>query len=394
MTRRRARRGSLAVLVGVAAVAVGCNAILGIEGASFDPSQPPLGSDGSPTQDGPISTQDGAVGSDVQVDACTSSTLSTDPKNCGACGHDCLGGACVAGRCQAVKLATDTMNGLTTRILVDATHVYWMNEKTFELARIPKNAAPGAAREVLYKGTGTFGNQPALTNDDVAFVGPGGDRIALCKKTGCLDGGVRTVGSGIAPAAFALDPNGKTLWFSDATRFGNVVGPDYTTLTFPPSLMNEQLLVNFAVDVAGLVWTTIGAGNAGRELRSGDGVESTFTLAPFAPAFVSEVALKGNNAYVIVGGQGIYSVSRAGGTPVPVVLGQGYQVGLVVDETHLWFLKGTAPTAVQRCPLVGCKQPEEMAAGFDTPKALAVDATAMYVYVDGQQGGALLRIAR
>lgn len=392
MTRHRARR---TMIVGVAVILVGCNAILGIEGAAFDPSQPPLGSDGSPTQDGPITPPaDGPVGSDVQVDACTASTLSTDPKNCGACGHDCLGGTCTAGRCQPVKLATDPMTGLTANVLVDATHVYWTNEKTFELSRIPKNAAAGAPREILYKGTGTFGNQPALTADDVAFVGPGTDRIGLCKKTGCLDGGVRTVGSGLAPAAFALDPNGKTLWFTDADRFGNTVGPDYSVTTFPPSLMNEQPLVNFAVDKAGLVWTTVGAGNLGRELRSGDGVESTFTLAPFAPSFVSEVALKGNNAYVIVAGQGIYMVSRASGTPLPLAMGQGYQVGLVADATHLWFLKNNAPTAVQRCPLVGCTQPEEMAAGFDTPKALAVDATAMYVYVSGQQGGALLRIAR
>jgi hypothetical protein len=31
----------------------------------------------------------------------------TDPNNCGACGHNCLGGACVAGQCQPVILSAN-----------------------------------------------------------------------------------------------------------------------------------------------------------------------------------------------------------------------------------------------------------------------------------------------
>src|SRR6266487_1268757 len=31
-------------------------------------------------------------------------TLETDPKNCGACGHDCLGGKCEGSVCQPLKL--------------------------------------------------------------------------------------------------------------------------------------------------------------------------------------------------------------------------------------------------------------------------------------------------
>jgi cysteine-rich repeat protein len=32
-------------------------------------------------------------------------TLTTDPLNCGVCGHDCGGGSCIAGKCQPVQLA-------------------------------------------------------------------------------------------------------------------------------------------------------------------------------------------------------------------------------------------------------------------------------------------------
>lgn len=34
------------------------------------------------------------------------SDTTSDPNNCGSCGHDCLGGACTAGRCQPRPLAT------------------------------------------------------------------------------------------------------------------------------------------------------------------------------------------------------------------------------------------------------------------------------------------------
>jgi hypothetical protein len=48
--------------------------------------------------------------------------LSGDPAHCGACDHDCLGGACVAGRCQPLEVAS---SGSPWEIVADATHVYW-----------------------------------------------------------------------------------------------------------------------------------------------------------------------------------------------------------------------------------------------------------------------------
>ena len=47
----------------------------------------------------------------------------SDPVNCGACGHDCLGGACAMSACQPTTLAT--LQDGAAGIALDTTRVYW-----------------------------------------------------------------------------------------------------------------------------------------------------------------------------------------------------------------------------------------------------------------------------
>lgn len=49
--------------------------------------------------------------------------LTTDSKNCGACSHDCLQGACAGGRCQPFVLADGQAS--PGNVALDATHLYW-----------------------------------------------------------------------------------------------------------------------------------------------------------------------------------------------------------------------------------------------------------------------------
>ena len=53
---------------------------------------------------------------------------STDPDNCGRCGHGCQGGSCQEGACQPVTLASG--QGYPFAIAVDAASVYWTNSGT------------------------------------------------------------------------------------------------------------------------------------------------------------------------------------------------------------------------------------------------------------------------
>ncbi len=67
-----------------------------------------------------------------------------DAANCGACGHDCLGGACVDSVCQAVTVATAQVD--VGDIEVDATYVYWTNRVAAasggSIRRADKNGGP------------------------------------------------------------------------------------------------------------------------------------------------------------------------------------------------------------------------------------------------------------
>ena len=85
--------------------------------------------------DGTVSLVDGSVLQEAGADApseagfdaaiCESDT-SSDPKNCGACGHDCMGGTCVAGRCQPVGVGAATEPN-AQGLFVDKANVYWTN---------------------------------------------------------------------------------------------------------------------------------------------------------------------------------------------------------------------------------------------------------------------------
>jgi hypothetical protein len=89
-----------ALVLGV--FAIGCGGVLvGGCGSTYHPDEAQGAADAS--ADGGA-TSEGGAGDASDGSAC-GADLSVDPKNCGRCGHDCLGGACESGKCQGVQLA-------------------------------------------------------------------------------------------------------------------------------------------------------------------------------------------------------------------------------------------------------------------------------------------------
>ncbi len=56
---------------------------------------------------------------------CTAADTTSDTHNCGACGHDCLGGQCSSSACQPVALISDDAGVSPWGLAQDGTYLYW-----------------------------------------------------------------------------------------------------------------------------------------------------------------------------------------------------------------------------------------------------------------------------
>src|SRR5262249_9221699 len=68
-------------------------------------------------------------------DAACAADASADPSNCGACGHDCRGGACANGACQPILIGPRP--GVVFDLAIDQTSLY------YTINAAPPNGAVG-----------------------------------------------------------------------------------------------------------------------------------------------------------------------------------------------------------------------------------------------------------
>lgn len=95
----RGLRRLLGVAGGGMAIVLGCAAGCTTFGVATEESS------ATPEADGATGAAEPDGGASDAASSCEGADLATDAHHCGRCGHDCLGGACSAGRCEAVTLA-------------------------------------------------------------------------------------------------------------------------------------------------------------------------------------------------------------------------------------------------------------------------------------------------
>lgn len=131
------------VAIGVALA--GCSLIGGISDRYEAPTAKDEGTGGSAgrTSTGGSSGASGISGSSGHCSASTN----TDPKNCGRCGHDCIGGQCQSGQCQPITLYSAN-NANCTKIAINSKTVFWIQyyPQPMLIMAVPK--AGGIARPV------------------------------------------------------------------------------------------------------------------------------------------------------------------------------------------------------------------------------------------------------
>jgi hypothetical protein len=206
--------------------------------------------------------------------------LTSDVKNCGACGHDCLGGACTDSQCQPVMIAQYI--GAPMIIYVGAQAVYVTTETGY-VGRANKDgsdlkapARPGFASPG-FPGTtiAEDGERVFLTRNDGSVI-----HVSYCLTTGC-DSTARPIG-GEYTQHFAVDQlNHKIVWVDyspsrlvSASTVGSVSGIDVPGGALESGTSGSRLLcahdgIYFAdgndvrrVPVAGGSMTVVTSGNA------------------------------------------------------------------------------------------------------------------------------------
>jgi hypothetical protein len=328
-------------------------------------------------------------------------STATDPHNCGAAGHDCLGGTCSAGLCQPTLLASFP-DGPDGYVAVAAGNVYWTAQSN--IYSIP--ASGGTVTTIAPVGvagnSGSYGLSVNATNVFWTEYGPGTVRSAL------LGGGaVTTLVSGQSyPSAVVADS--QTVYWED--YFGGVVwkapiaGGTPTQLTTSTGIYDHVSFVLNSTSLYVLHWNS----RTLVQLPLSGG--SAVTLATTLPMNPVGLVANGSSLYWATRGTSansyndgtIETMSNAGGSIATLAQNQNYPVSLVVDGQHIYWASQLGGT-ISRSNLDGSNQ-IVIASGLDpaglaggNPGGMAQDATALYVvsFVSGSAGsGQLWKLAK
>ncbi len=246
--------------------------------------------------------------------ACTDD-FTSDPNNCGLCGHDCLGGECLAGSCQPVSQAFPVPNPVGIYAHGDTLYIT-SNGVTVGDYRTFSMTWDGSPSQ-LYQAPdiGPFGHPLVV----------GGDRLLFVQNDKLL--AIATEGASSYANAKVLQPNhqAQALWLygdyvyaAAAASAGGVVrakwdvpngSPDWQTLAAAGA--------GIAADKDGVFFAVPDTGELIHSALDGSSPELLHTFTP--PVF--DVTTFGDNVVVNTGGPALWRRAKDGSSE-----------GIVVDE--------------------------------------------------------------
>jgi hypothetical protein len=343
------------------------------------------------------------------ADAACSPDLASDPKHCGACGHDCLGGACEQGTCRPYLLA-DKQNS-PWEIAVDRRAVYWTNygyaDDGGTIGTCPLDGCPKKSATMLVSGVGH--PRGIAVRDDVLYFADQGSStenfangaIEKCTLPGCTDR-TRLARDVSAPRDIALA--GDRIYFTSEGDGANTGGVYRTAIAggtdggAAPDLVTRQPNAgDIAVTGDSVYWSFTGGPSGIRRCPLEGECAPDGGLAAGAPSglAVTDRIFWGESSDA--GSIRTAAVSASAATDFAAPVQRPFS--LLADSTHLYFATGgRAPDdgsndgQLLRCPLASCPTPEVLAAAQDWPHGMAIDDRAIY-WVNFR-GGQIYKLAK
>jgi hypothetical protein len=322
-------------------------------------------------------------GSEARADACED--LQTNTHNCGACGHDCLGGACAGGACQPFPIALGQRG--PRGLALDEDHVYWANygSSTMANGEIKRRAKDLATpEETLASGEDT--PRRIVVAGGRAYWTNHGDAASPAVRAVGLDGGAPADLSTAIGKPFGIAVAEAVYVASEATASVYSVplvgGAASTIFTFPGT---QSQAVDVRVTGSSLFVTKVSPPEVHRFTTAGMDDKKAAGLMIRTPEYlaVGESAIywsqNGTGPAYLDGAVWTSSLDPSQNAK-PLLPIAGYPMGIALDGATLYIaLHLAAPDgAIVSCPATGTCVPTTVAGGQDRPLEVAADAKAIY----------------
>lgn len=397
-------------ILGAVSVAVGLGAATMAACVGDDPAKTSPGTEAG--ADAPTVAVDGALPDAPLPDA--SGDAGEDPRNCGAPGHDCQGGACVAGKCQAVVIAATQKRPV--QVVVDGDTLYWVNAGSLDTAgtacdpvrsdgSIMRSSLDGTASTPIADGVPCPGAL-AVGPDGVYFstaAAPGQGAIWRVPKTGAPGARVAVyTGLGLV---YSLLFDGPTLYWSEDAQNGRIMrgladggAPAvfaYDQVNMPRSLRAEGSSLYWLTGYHNVGGNALGQLRGAPQASPAGGFDGGTTSLVAPLRYLTAMTTNSTRAFFSFGGDGesgkIDTYTFGSGARSTLLEGTSAELirGLAVDATHVYVVGRYQ--SVTRVDLATGKS-ERFAQVPEFCTGIAVDATS--VYVTSTESGKVRRVRK
>jgi hypothetical protein len=402
----------LAVAIGLVLALAACSAIIGTRDLTLEPSDADSGAVGDSARPAPD------AGSDA---SCATESLQSDPSNCGACGHDCLGGLCATGQCQPVALVPGQQGPFGLTLTADT--VYWSNYEGDQIMSALKDG--GGLTIVAQDSVGVSSPIDVVTDDTYVYwyddedntTDPGDvGRIARCPLAGCGTGVSTVIVTNIDEPA-ALRVAGNSLywadWYGGFVASANKADGSHEVIYATGEV---EVINDVNVDSSFIYWSTNDdIRRAALDAGGPDGGPFTLLYAPAGGMIVpNKIALDDAGLYYPEFNDPgfVQSIPKTGvgsGAPLTYASALHYPVHVALDANNLyWVNQGPnsgdsqnfifTDGSIMTCPKAGCPPagPTVLATGQGWPRHVEVDDTAIYWTDHGNNtnDGVIMKLAK